>query len=85
MREGGREGGRDGRAGVAGRVGEAGRRGGVGTFEETPPTTGGYTGTKSILCLQRKKFMKLEHKRSHVQLAARNLRGEAWEGCGGAR
>lgn len=82
-RERGREGGRDGRAGAGGRIGEAGRRGGVGTFEETPPpATGGYTGTKSILCLQRKKFMKLEHKRSHVQLAARNLRGEAWGGGG---
>lgn len=47
------------------------------------PATGGCTRRKSILSLQRKKFMKLEHKRSHVQLAALNLRGEAGEEVGG--
>ena len=47
------------------------------------PATGGCTRGKSIPSLQRKKFMKLEHKRSHVQLAARNLRGEAGEEVGG--
>lgn len=45
--------------------------------------TGGCTWGKSILSLQRKKFMKLEHKCSHVQLAALNLRGEAGEEVGG--
>lgn len=45
--------------------------------------TGGCTRGKSILSLQRKKFMRLEHKRSHVQLAALNLRGEAGEEVGG--
>lgn len=47
------------------------------------PATGDCARGKSILSLQRKKFMKLEHKRSHVQLAALNLRGEAGEEVGG--
>lgn len=50
---------------------EAGRRG------------GGCTRRKSTLSLQRKKFMKLEHKHSHVQLVALYLRGEAGEEVGG--
>lgn len=33
--------------------------------------------------LQRKKFMKLEHKHSHVQLVALYLRGETGEEVGG--
>jgi len=52
-------------------------------FEEPRAATEGCTRGKSILSLQRKKFMKLEHKRSHVQLAALNLRGEAGEEVGG--
>ncbi len=62
---------------------DGGEGGAEGTFEETPPATGGCTRGKSIHSLQRKKFMKLEHKRSHVQLAALNLRGEAGEEVGG--
>lgn len=54
---------------------------GEGTFEETPLQ--GEAWEKSILSLQRKKFMKLEHKCGHVQLAALNLRGEAGEEVGG--
>lgn len=53
------------------------------TFEETPLLREAALEKKSIPSLQRKKFMKLEHKRSHVQLAARNLRGEAGEEVGG--
>lgn len=52
-------------------------------FEETPLLREAALEKKSIPSLQRKKFMKLEHKRSHVQLAARNLRGEAGEEVGG--
>lgn len=54
-----------------------------GTVWRDSSATGGCTRGKSILSLQRKKFMKLEHKRSHVQLAALNLRGEAGEEVGG--
>lgn len=57
-------------------------RGNVWRDSRRSPATGGCTRGKSILSLQRKKFMKLEHKRSHVQLAALNLRGEAGEEVG---
>lgn len=46
-------------------------------------TGGGCTRRKSTLSLHRKKFMKLEHKHSHVQLVALYLRGEAGEEVGG--
>lgn len=70
--------------GKDGLVGGAQRRcGGEGMSKEARAATEGCTRGKSILCLQRKEFMKLEHKRSHVQLAPLNLRGEAEEEVGG--
>lgn len=55
---------------VEGEKGEVWWRGAI---EEARAATEACTRGKSILSLHRKKFMKLEHKRSHVQLAPLNL------------